>query len=272
MTKATTFTEAEATICTTAKMIQKEHDKSYWVGGGGTPLASALMAQRVYVPNLTLILEDGVIAPQPAIPLDSWMVFVAAKPNYRANAWTSMNTVCSHASVGLFDYGILLSLQTDPYGNINSSFLGGDFYHPKRRYGGAGGANEIASLCWHTILHCPQEKRKFVKKIDFITSPGFLDGSPHAREKAGLPPNTGPYRVITPEAMFGFDEETHYMKLLAHSEWVTIKDVLDKMDFEPMVAPKLEILESPTEEELQVLRVNFDPNGTIIGEGKWINL
>ncbi|MDD5190538.1 MAG: hypothetical protein PHE50_05795 [Dehalococcoidales bacterium] len=272
MTKATTFTEAEATICVTAKMIQNEHDKSYWVGGGGTPLASALLAQKVYVPNLTLILEDGVIAPQPAIPLDPWMVFVAAKPNYRANAWTNMNTVCSHAALGLFDYGILLSLQTDPYGNINSSFLGGDFLHPERRFGGAGGANEIASMCWRTILHCPQEKRKFVKKIDFITSPGYLDGSPHARQKAGLPRNTGPYRVITPEAVFGFDEKTHYMKLLALAEWVEVNDVLEKMEFEPMIATKLERLACPTEEELQVLRVNVDPYGTAIGEGKWITV
>jgi glutaconate CoA-transferase subunit B len=172
----------------------------------------------------------------------------------------------------LFDYGILLTLQTDPYGNINSSFLGGDFYHPGRRFGGAGGANEIASLCWRTILHCPQEKRKFVKKMDFITSPGYLDGSLHARERAGLPAGTGPYRIVTPEAVFGFDEKTHYMKLLATAEWVEVKDVLEKMDFEPMIAPNLERLEPPTEEELEVLRVYIDPGGGTIGEGKWINL
>jgi glutaconate CoA-transferase subunit B len=253
-------------------MIRDDADKAYWVGGGGTPLASALMAQRRYAPDLTLILEDGVIAPQPAIPLDPLMVFVSARANYRAAAWTSMNTVCSHASLGFYDYGILLTLQTDPYGNINSSFLGGDFYHPGRRFGGAGGANEIASLCWRTILHCPQEKRKFTKKMDFITSPGYLDGSPHAREKAGLPAGTGPYRIVTPEAVFGFDEETHYMKLLAISQWVEVKDVLEKMDFEPMIARQVERLEPPTEEELEILRVHVDPGGGTIGEGKWINL
>ncbi len=272
MTRATTFTEAEASCCVTARIIKQDRDKSYWVGGGGTPLISALMAQKLYAPNLTLALEDGVIAPQPDIPLDPLMVFVSAKANYRAAAWTNMNTVCSHASLGFFDYGILLTLQTDPYGNINSSFLGGDFYHPARRFGGAGGANEIASMCWRTILHCTQEKRKFVKKMDFITSPGYLDGSPRARERAGLPANTGPYRVVTPEAVFGFDEETRYMKLLAIAEWVEVKDVLEKMDFEPMIASKIERLEPPTEEELQVLRVNVDPGGGTIGEGKWINL
>ena len=38
-----------------------------------------------------------------------------------------------------------------------------------------------------------QEKRKFVERVDFISSPGFLDGSEGARERAGLPPDTGPY-------------------------------------------------------------------------------
>lgn len=272
MTKATTFTEAEASICVTARMVRADGDKSYWVGGGGTPLASTTLAQKLYVPNLTVVLEDGVVSPQPAVPLDPLMVFVSARANYRAAAWTSMNTVCSHAQLGLFDYGVLLTLQTDPYGNINSSMLGGTFKQPQRRYGGAGGANEIASMCWRTIIHTTQEKRKFVKKMDFITSPGYLDGAPNAREKAGLPADTGPYRVVTPEAVFGFDEKTHYMTLLAIAEWVEVKDVLAKMDFEPILAQKIERLEPPHEEELEVLRTQVDPRGGTIGEGKWINL
>ncbi len=272
MTRASSFTEAEATVCTTAKMIKAEQDKSFWVGGGGTPLTSILLAQKHYVPDLTVALEDGVIAPKPHIPLDPLMTFVSSRANYRAAAWTTMNTVCTHASLGLFDYGILESLQIDPYGNFNSSLLGGDYYHPERRFGGAGGANEIASMCWRTILHTDQENRKFVKKVDFVTSPGYLDGSPGARERAGLPAGSGPYRVITPEAVFGYDEETRYMKLLAISEWVEVNDVLEKMDFEPMVADRVERLEPPTEEELEVLRVYVDPRGQTIGSQKWINL
>lgn len=221
-------------------------------------------------------LVDKVMSEQEAVSKlvsdGDYICYDCTMANYRAAAWTSMNTVCSHASLGFYDYGILLTLQADPYGNINSSFLGGDFNHPGRRFGGAGGANEIASLCWRTILRCPQEKRKFTKKMDFITSPGYLDGSPNAREKAGLPAGTGPYRIVTPEAVFGFDEKTHYMKLLAVSEWVEVKDVLEKMDFEPMLAGQIERLAPPDEEELEILRVNVDPGGGTIGEGKWINL
>jgi len=39
-----------------------------------------------------------------------------------------------------------------------------------------------------------------------------------------------------------------------------------------MVADKVERLEPPTEEELEVLRVYVDPRGQTIGSQKWINL
>lgn len=269
MTRASDFTETEAMISVMANMM--EADKSYWVVGGGPPRIASLLAQALYLPNLTASTEDGVIAPQPLVPLSPLMQFVSAKASYRGVAWTNMNTVCSLASTGFFDYGMLATLQVDPYGNINSSFLGGDYYHPGRRYGGAGGANEIASMCWHTILMTTQEKRKFVKKMDFISSPGFLDGSLGARERAGLPAGSGPYRLLTPEAIFGYDEETRYMKLLALAEWVEVKDVLEKMDFEPLITPKLERMNPPTEEELDVMRVRLDPLGVTISEGKWIH-
>jgi glutaconate CoA-transferase subunit B len=257
-------------ICTCANLI--EDDRVYWVGGGGYPLQSIFLAHRSSTPNATIITEDGGIGPQPALPLDPAMAMVSARTGYRALGWSSMNRVCTHASLGLIDYGILQTLQVDPYGNINSSFLGTDYFHPDRRYGGAGGANEIASLCWRTILMTMQEKRKFVKKVDFISSPGFLDGSPNARERAGLPTGTGPYRVLTPEAMFGYDEDTRYLKLLAVARWVTVDQVLEKMDFEPMQAREVGTLALPTEEQLLVLRTEIDPRGQTIGTGKWIEL
>jgi 3-oxoacid CoA-transferase subunit B/glutaconate CoA-transferase subunit B len=51
-----------------------------------------------------------------------------------------------------------------------------------------------------------QDKRRFVEKLDFITMPGYLMGC-GAREKAGLPRNTGPWRVVTQLGICGFDED-----------------------------------------------------------------
>jgi glutaconate CoA-transferase subunit B len=270
MTRADRFTETEASICFASRLI--EEDKTYWVGGSGLGRYAILLAMKLYTPNLIHITEEGCLGPQPDVPLEAFMGLATAKANYRALGWSYMNTCNAHAAMGLIDYGVISALQIDPYGNFNTSFIGGDYYHPSRRFGGAGGANEIASLVWRTIIMTELDKRKFVKKTDFITSPGYLDGSPHARERAGLPSETGPYRVITPQAVFGYDEKTHYMKLLAIPEWITVDEVLKNMDFEPIIPDIVKKLEPPSEEELIILRAELDPSGRAIGEGKWINL
>ena len=270
MTRASTFTQGEALICTAARMV--EENKLYWVGGGGPGPLALTLAQRLYTPKLVYMTEDGCIGQQAKVPIASFMYMVSARGNHRALAWTTMNTVSTHDSTGFVDYAVLACLQIDPYGNINSSMMGKDFNHPDRRFGGAGGANEMASLSWGTIITTNLEKRKFVPKLDFITSPGYLDGSPRAREKAGLPAGTGPYRVITPEAVFGYDEKTHYMKLLAIAEWVSVDDILANMGFKPVVPAKVEKLAPPSEEELTIIRSEIDPAGRTSGEGKWITL
>ena len=263
-----TFTENEHKICTLARMV--EEDKIYYVAAGGIPFLTVLLAMRTKAPKVAYVLEQGTVAPHPVLPLNPFMAGSNSRADYKSAMWTTMNMVDWFAATGLFDYGVLAGLQIDQWGNFNSGFLGGDYYHPERRYGGPGGATEIASLCWRTIIVTDQQKRKFVKKPDFISSPGYLDGSPGARERVGMPRGTGPYRVITSMAMFGYDEGTRRMKLLALSPWVKVEDVLAEMDFEPVIADKLGVLEPPTEEELTILRTEVDPRGQTVGAGEWI--
>ena len=63
------------------------------------------------------------------------------------------------------------------------------------------------------IVAMKHEKRRFVEKVDFITSPGFIRGG-KTRAESGLPAG-GMFRVITELAVFGFDDETRRMKVLA---------------------------------------------------------
>jgi glutaconate CoA-transferase subunit B len=102
-----------------------------------------------------------------------------------------------------------------------------------------------------------------------MSSPGFLDGTEGARERAGLPPGTGPYRVVTEDALFGFDERSRHMKLIALAPWATVESVRAKMEFEPLVADELGVLDPPTQEELTVLRAEIDPTGRTIA-GQWM--
>jgi glutaconate CoA-transferase subunit B len=60
------------------------------------------------------------------------------------------------------------------------------------------------------------------------------------------------------------------MKLLAIAPWLTIKEVLAEMDFEPEIADPIGYMDPPTEEELDLLRVQLDPAGQSIAKGEWI--
>ena len=69
-------------------------------------------------------------------------------------------------------------------------------------------------LCWRILVVTSHDRRRFAEKLDFVTTPGYLTG-PGAREAAGLPPGTGPYRVITDLAVLGYDAQTKRMQVLS---------------------------------------------------------
>ena len=135
MTKATHFSEREHQICVVAHMV--EDAKTYWVTGGGSPLAAILLAKKLYAPTAMYVTEDGVVAPEPALPFDPIMTMVSAEAGYRALQWVTMNSVGFHAQAGFMDYGIINTLQVDMYGNINSTAVG-DYEGEHRRFGGDG--------------------------------------------------------------------------------------------------------------------------------------
>ena len=263
--KASYFNEREHQICLVARMV--EDARTYWVAGGGSPMASILLAKKLYAHNAVYVTEDGVVNPEPMLPLDPLMTMVSSRASYRALQWGTMNSVGFQAQIGLMDYGLLNTLQVDPYGNINSTALG-DYNGEHRRFGGPGGADSIAALCWKTILMTDQQKRKFVPRVDFISSPGFLDGTEGARERAGLPRGTGPYRCVTPWALF--DYEDRHLRLLGVSPFVTVERVLSEMSFKPVMAKEIETLETPAEDELALLRSELDQRGQITDVGKWV--
>lgn len=266
MTRAEAFSEREAAMCTVARMV--EDGKTYWVAGGGTPLYSTLLGKKLYAPNAQYITEDGVVAPEPMLPFEPMMTMVASRSAYRALAWGTMNSAGFDSQLGFMDYGILNTLQVDQYGNINSTALG-EYGSNYRRFGGPGGADTIAACCWRTILMTDQQKRKFVRQVDFISSPGFLDGTPGARERAGLPRGTGPWRVVTPWAVYDYLDRR--LRLIARAPWVTVDEILDECEWKPLVADEIEVLEPPTEEEVTILRTELDVRGqTTDAAGSWI--
>jgi len=109
-----------------------------------------------------------------------------------------------------------------------------------------------------------QDRRRFVEKLDFLTTPGYLDG-PNARERAGLPADTGPYRVITQLGVMGFHPGSKRMTILSVHPGVTIDDLLEATGFELLISEDVLTTEPPSEAELKILRKEIDPAGIVIG-------
>src|SRR5207247_4548227 len=189
---------------------------------------TAMLAQRIHAPNLTVFFEAGGVAPQlPTMPISVG----DSRTFHRARMATSMADVMETCQRGLMDYTFLGGGQIDAYGNLNSTMIGGDYRRPKVRFPGSGGANDLASLCWRILVVTNHDRRRFVEKLDFLTTPGYLTG-PGAREKAGLPPGTGPYRVITDLGVMGYHEETKRMQVVSLHPGISLDQVRDSTAFE----------------------------------------
>lgn len=251
------YTPTELLATVACKLL--EDGKSVFVGTG-LPMIAAMLAQRTHAPNLLIIFEAGGIGPRvPVLPISVG----ESRTFYEAAAASSMHDVMSLSQSGYVDYGFLGAAMIDMYGNINTTVIG-EHDHPKVRLPGSGGANDVGSFCWRTIIIMRQEKRRFLKKVDFVTTPGYLTG-PGARESAGLPAGSGPYRVITQLGLYGFDEATKRLKLLAVHPGVTVEEIQANSEFEILIPDQAETTTPPTPEERRLLH-KIDPTGMAIGK------
>ena len=251
-------TAMETMICVAARLLV---DGSTVVVGTGAPCAAAMLAQRTCSPNLGIFFEAGGAAPiLPTMPVSVG----DSRTSHKAVMATSMCEIMAACQRGMIDYTFLGGAQIDPYGNLNSTIIGTDHAKPKVRFPGSGGANDLGSLCWRTLIVTLQDKRRFVEKVDFITTPGYLDG-PGAREAAGLPADTGPYKVITNLAVLGFDEQTKRMIVESLHPGVAVEEIEANTGFELPVPDDVSTTEPPSDEELRILRDEVDPLRYIIG-------
>ncbi len=253
----TEYNTMELMICAAARNLE---DGRAVAVGTGAPCAAAMLAQKAYAPNLVIIFEAGGIAPLlPTMPISVG----DSRTYYKAVMASGMCEVMETISRGLVDYCFLGGAQIDMYGNINSTVIG-DWEKPKVRFPGSGGANDFGSMAWKIMVITPQDARRFVERVSFVTTPGYLDG-PGAREAAGLPADTGPHKVITNMAVMGFDPESKRMRVESIHKGYTFDDVQENTGFELLKAPEVVETPEPTEEELRLLREEVDPNRYIIG-------
>lgn len=235
-------------------LAREVEDGKTYIIGTGLPLIGGSLAKNTHAPNVHLIFESGILEGNPQeVPTsvsDLRLNYQASVlwPQYRYFGFETLA-----AQRGQIEAGFLGGAQIDPYGNLNSTCIG-EYERPVTRFSGSGGANGIATYC-DTVIIMKHEKRRFVEHIDYITSPGWIDG-PDSRAKHGLP-EKGPRAVITELGVmrFGTDKRMYLAELFPG---VTTEQVRENTGFELDVS-KAVPAEPPTEEVLQVLREKVDP-------------
>jgi glutaconate CoA-transferase subunit B len=251
MTAANGFSLTELMAVAAAREIR---DGEIVFAGTGLPMLGVMLAQCTHAPDCIIIFEAGTVASQLAhLPMsvgDPRVMRGAAMAAGLAEVFSYV------LQAGRVDVGFLSGAQVDRYGNINSTSIGPDPRHPQVRFSGSGGACDIACLACRTIIIAKHEKRRFPERVDYVTSPGWLEGG-DSRQRAGLI-RGGPSAVVTTQAVLRFREGTHEMYLASAHPGLTPEEVAADTGFPLDVAGAVETPE-PTAEELQILRGVVDP-------------
>ena len=230
--------------------------------GTGLPMLAAMLAKRTHAPKAKIVYEAGFIDSN---AVDLSLSIADSRLAYNAAAAIGLiETLGILLQGGRVDVGFVGAAQIDEYGNINTTYIG-DFENPIVRLPGSGGGNDIVSSAKRIVIIMTHQKRKFVKKLHYLTSPGHLDG-PEARKREGLL-GGGPSLVITNLCQMGFDEETKRIKLLTVHPGVTVEQVLENVGFDLIVPEHVPQTEPPTYKQLEILRA-IDPQRLYLGKEK----
>lgn len=230
--------------------------------GTGLPLIAAMLAKKTHAPGAKIVYEAGFIDSNAK---DIALSISDSRLGYRASGAIGLiETLGLMLQGGHVDLGFLGAAQIDEYGNINTSYIG-SFEKPTVKLPGSGGGNDIASSAKRVVVIMTHEKRKMVNKLDYLTSPGFLDG-PGAREKAGLR-GGGPSLVVTNLCQMDFDPKTKRMRLATVHPGISPQQVQENTSFDLVIPKNVPTTEPPTCEELELLRA-IDPNGIYVPRSK----
>jgi glutaconate CoA-transferase, subunit B len=249
----TDYSVQELMIVAAAREIQ---DGELVFVGMRLPITAYGVARLTHAPNAVGLFEGGIVRYQPA---DGMLYTMGDNANQLNAAWaTGLIPVMSHLQRGRVDAGFIGGAEIDRFGNINTSYIG-DFKSPTTKLPGSGGAADIAAMSKRTLAIMNHEQRRLVERVDYVTSPGYLDGG-DSRRLAGL--SGGPAAVITDRAIlrpYGDNNELH---LASYHPGHSIEEIRDHTGWDLSTFPDVSETSAPTRKELDALH-------TIDKEGFW---
>ena len=230
--------------------------------GTGLSMLAAMAAKHISAPDSVIFFETGAIDSRleevPLAVADPRVMYQTCVNGSLADSFAFMQNPFTGPKV----VAIMGAAQIDMYGNLNSTVIG-DYARPTVRFSGSGGACDAASFVGRSIIFMQQEKRKFVPVLDYMTSPGWVDG-PGGREKAGLR-GRGPAAVVTNMAVMGFDKDTCKMFVKETFPGIDPRQIQENTGFEIDISRTGEI-SPPSDAELRILREVCDPQRLILGD------
>ena len=227
--------------------------------GTGVSMLAATVAKKIHAPKAVVFFETGGIDPS----LDE-LPMAVADPRVMDGTAVNSGLIDAFSIVGhrkLHTIAFLGAAQIDRFGNLNSTCIG-DYLRPKVRFPGSGGACDAASLASGVIIFVQLGKRRFVENLDYLTSPGWLQGG-NSRKNQGYE-RGGPVAVVTNMCVLKFEEESKEMYLAEYYPEVKVQSIIDEISFEIDVSRAIEST-PPSAGELRTLREEIDPQRLIVG-------
>ena len=264
------YTAAELMVACAAREIR---DGEVVFVGMRLPLLAFALAKRLHAPRAIGLFENGVVRDQPAAAL---LLTMSDGPNIAGALWCGrMTDVMALLHQGAVDVGFIGGAQMDRFGNLNTSYI---FARSDVRAGGvgrsedhaggppgegtklpgSGGAADIAALAHRLLIIMEHERRRFVPRVDYVTSPGYGEGGDW-RSRVGLP-RGGPAAAITTLGVLRFDPDTREAYLNSYHPGTSPADVRANTGWDLQVSVGVRETEAPTAEELRIIR-EYDPEG-----------
>ncbi len=251
------YTAVEAMVCYSARFLANFDGKKGLIGTG-LPLVATQLAKMIHCPNMVIFVETG---QADANPEELAISIMDSRLTYGSSWQMGDPEGLYPLSRNEIDFGFIGGAQIDKYGNVNSTFIGGDYNKPAKRLAGTAGAVDIGVFAKTTVILMAHQKRRVCEFVDYLTTPGWMvkkwpEGNLVRREELGM--QGGPSCFISSMGICKFNDEDKIMYLDQYFPGISPADVKANTGFDIDVSRATEA-EGIYVDEIRLLREKIDP-------------